>query len=65
MHALAAQGHLEAGTAETVICPSCTAAGKIMPDVPAMAYLLHQDCRGGTWCDCQHDTTGTCLRQVS
>jgi hypothetical protein len=50
-----------------MICPPCKSAGDLVPvlgkitDQPTMVTLTrdkikeyHGQCRGGTWCDCQH-----------
>lgn len=39
------------------ICTPCKAAGVIPRDKPLFAVekkALHNQCRGGSWCDCQH-----------
>jgi len=46
-----------------MICPSCRAAGNFAAELdyspPTGSDLgnvleLHDECPGGTWCDCQH-----------
>lgn len=52
---------------QKLICPSCKSAGDLLPvlaqiaDNPTMILLTkdkiknyHAECRGNTWCDCQH-----------
>jgi hypothetical protein len=45
-----------------VICPPCAAAGDLTADpgpfpdaAHNLATSMHGDCRGGTWCCCQHE----------
>jgi hypothetical protein len=47
-----------------MICQNCRYAGtqlQHMAENPALAELVqvsHEQCRGGTWCDCQHLLSG-------
>lgn len=52
-----------------MICRVCGIAGDLMqyrPEIPDTGYkdcftltseILHSQCKGGTWCDCQHMPT--------
>jgi hypothetical protein len=38
-----------------MICEPCKAGGKFV-GLPEHSAELHHECKGGTWCDCQHLT---------
>jgi len=37
-----------------MICKQCAAAADASDMLPDDSYFEHEECRGGTWCDCQH-----------
>lgn len=41
-----------------MICATCRAAADATPDglmdFDRVVQALHEKCKGGTWCDCQH-----------
>jgi hypothetical protein len=56
-----------------MVCLSCLEAGAIMrfihqgdgsnplgltTNLEQQALMLHSECKGGTWCDCQHELFG-------
>ena len=48
-----------------MICPDCRSAGTILQNskvyngvTEAEICALHEQCRGGTWCDCAHQLSG-------
>lgn len=56
-----------------MICKPCQEGGEFMrklgPDpsgryTSLSAQMLHNYCKGGTWCDCQHDVSGTAINPV-
>lgn len=48
-----------------MICHPCKDAAKeaFVFHTPANAVMMHGVCKGGTWCDCQHDITQSALNQ--
>lgn len=51
-----------------MICAPCKAAGALLPpemSAPLFTVVrdLHADCKGGTWCDCQHKTDQSYITQ--
>lgn len=47
-----------------MICTSCRAAAEEKQlGNSAGAEQMHQECPGGTWCDCQHDLSETVIQQ--
>jgi hypothetical protein len=59
-----------------MICEPCREAGALnlaRKDYPGststwmeqQVILLHAECKGGTWCDCQHKTEGVNWLEVN
>jgi hypothetical protein len=58
-----------------MICPSCAKGGDITAKIkrgetdPVLGRVAaeehHGECRGGTWCDCQHVVTTVDVRRFA
>lgn len=45
------------------ICEPCRKGATLLGEDASAAISWHEECPGGTWCDCQHQVDHTVLRE--